>query len=162
MATVNNCSTRIYKFNGMEAHSLLNALDLAVTRGQIEFHGSFTRLEENRKFSSTHRGMDAKYLEKQFVDLRTNLIFPNDIKLRDIVASDAYVLQPMCHCHYPQPPDADLITIDCTYIEDDKYFGNYDSMEVLPYRSRRNKSLWKRTKRCLTHCIVYVGWRLCC
>jgi len=130
------------------------------------FSGSFKRLEEKITFSSMPLEMDATYLEKQFVDfgvkLQTNLVFPDDVTPRNVETSAAGILQSLCHCDYPQPPDADLIAVDDTYTEGDKYHTNGRSTEVLSNQSRTHKSLWKRMTKCVVNCIVYAGCRICC
>lgn len=77
-----------------------------------------------------------------------------------------------CHCDYPQPPDADLITVVAVVDFDDSVQAKAEEQQRQKQRRQRaaeseatgdsvaDKSLWKRFTTFVTNCMTYLG-RLC-
>lgn len=77
---------------------------------------------------------------------------------------------PRCHCDYPQPPDADLITVAAVVDFGGSVQANAEAQQKQQRQraaeseateaSAAGKSLWKRFTTFVTNCMTYVG-RLC-
>lgn len=104
--------------------------------------------------------MDDNLLEKPFTN--PHLTFQTDVKCNNIQAKpdikNTDNTQPLCHCYYPQPPDADLITEDPTFTEGVRRI--YDSKET-PLNRTKRKSLWKQPKKFTINCVIFVGSVFC-
>lgn len=97
--------------------------------------------------------------EKQLSAIQT------DVHKDGAVASAEDRNSPMlCHCEYPQPPDADLITVDTTHADEAGCSADNTARPKKTQSNRRpsrRKSLWKRSKKMATDCVVYVTWHVC-
>lgn len=148
----------------MEAHSIINVLDLAVTPERI-ICGSLKKIDRKMMFISTPQDINSKFLEKRFSNTWT--VLKNDIMFPEVFQHNVQTLisfQPLqCHCDYPQPPDADLITVDHShYAEDVKCNAGSDGSKTNRLNRSRRKSLWKLSKKCVTNFFVYIcRYRVC-
>lgn len=104
--------------------------------------------------------MDNNSLEKPFTNAR--LAFQTDVEFNNIQVQldvkNTDNIPPLCHCYYPQPPDADLIIEDPTFTEGVRRIG--DSKET-PLNGAKRKTLWKQPKKYTINCVIFVGSLFC-
>lgn len=101
-----------------------------------------------------HDNLSEKPFASTWLALKTDVEYDNT---RLDVTTTNNIL-PLCYCHYPQPPDADLITVDSTYTKSVR--RNSDSKGTPPNGVRR-KSLWTLPKKFTINCVIFVGSLFC-
>lgn len=162
-----------YEFNGTAAGAYLSeidALDLAVSPETV----TVEPFAKDVFFEGT-RPMDGG---ESSLPLRTQLDanelgtgqLHQDIDQTCIAARrfDALLSAPRCHCDYPQPPDADLITVDVDHsatadeVKRNTTPGSED-VESRPNskKSASSSSWWQRSKRFVKEFVVYVTCNVC-
>ncbi|NP_001233066.1 uncharacterized protein LOC100575423 [Acyrthosiphon pisum] len=150
--------------------SALDALDLAVSSGTVV--GTFA--EANVFFTWTPRPTDGG---ESLLPVRTRSDdnergtvrqLHEDINLQACITAGRYDFQrlsaPRCHCDYPQPPDADLITVDIDHAGADGVKRNTTkdgSSQPHSKISASSSSCWRRSKKFVTDLVVYVACAVC-
>jgi len=157
-----------YELSGTAHSSALVALDLAVSPETVI--GKF--VEANVFFTRTrpvNRGESSSPVRTLLDDNELGTVREphEDIDLQACIAAgrfdDGQLLSaPRCHCDYPQPPDADLITVEVDHAEKSGVKRN-TKKESRPDSkiSASPSSWWRRSKKFVTDFVVYVACAVC-
>ncbi|CAI6363345.1 unnamed protein product [Macrosiphum euphorbiae] len=159
-----------YEVSGTAHSSALVALDLAVSPETVV--GKFA--EANVFFSRAPRpvngGESSSPVRTRSDDNELGTVRQphEDIDLQACIAAgrsdDGQLLHsvPRCHCDYPQPPDADLITVEVDHSETSGVKRN-TKKESRPDSkiSASPSSWWRRSKKFVTDFVVYVACAVC-
>jgi len=150
-----------YVLSGAARRCALDALDLAASPGTVVG----TSAEANVFFARARRPTDGG---RSSLPVRTRSDASEDINPRACIAaarSDGQLLSaPRCYCDYPQPPDADLITVDVDHAGADGVNrktarGSKDGAPRPDSKiSASLSSWWRRSKKFVTDFVVC----LCC
>jgi len=163
--TKRSAAVHRYDPSGTAHSSALVALDLAVSPETVV--GKFA--EANVLFTRAPRPTDRG---ESSLPVRTRSdgdergtvrLLHGDINLQARRSDDGQLLSaPRCYCDYPQPPDADLITVDVDHAGADGVKRNTNrGSKDQRIASASLASCWRRSKKFATVFVVYVACAVC-